>query len=180
MDLGAYAQIEDLEKVAKANGIEVPRLRGYRLMSEEKPIDMDNWLDEVDVWCLVYLCEKQWNAKSHCYWVTKQTDKKKRYYIDGYETDGDWSIRWDRIHGKHRKMLKTAIHNAKKEYIRQAETFNKYVGRKDVLFIHSRIGGNNWFYYYKEVVNKPWFIERVDDAFDNTYCDIYARIKEDQ
>lgn len=32
MDLGAYAQIEELEELAKLNGIQVPRLRGYRLM----------------------------------------------------------------------------------------------------------------------------------------------------
>ena len=38
MDLFAYAQIGDLEKIAKANGIEVPRLRGYRLMSDETPV----------------------------------------------------------------------------------------------------------------------------------------------
>jgi len=31
MDLGAYVQIEDLDKIAKENGIVVPRLRGYRL-----------------------------------------------------------------------------------------------------------------------------------------------------
>lgn len=33
MDLFAYTQIEDLEEIAKENGIECPRLRGYRLMS---------------------------------------------------------------------------------------------------------------------------------------------------
>ena len=74
-------------------------------------------------------------------------------------------------------MLKTAIHNDKKAYERQAEVFNKYVGRDDILYIHARIGGGNWSHYYKDVVNQPWFIEKVDDGFDSTYCDIYARIK---
>ena len=37
MDLGAYVQIGDLESLMKANGIDIPRLRGLRLMSEEKP-----------------------------------------------------------------------------------------------------------------------------------------------
>lgn len=35
MDLGAYVNIEDLDAIAKANGIDIPRLRGYRLMKEE-------------------------------------------------------------------------------------------------------------------------------------------------
>ena len=42
MDLGAYAQIKDIEKIAKENGIVVPRLRGYRLMKNEEQI---NYLD---------------------------------------------------------------------------------------------------------------------------------------
>ena len=37
MDLYAYAQIPIYEEIAKENGIEIPRLRGYRLMSEEEP-----------------------------------------------------------------------------------------------------------------------------------------------
>ena len=40
MDIGAYVQIDDLDKIAKENGIEVPRLRGYRLMKDEKPVDI--------------------------------------------------------------------------------------------------------------------------------------------
>ena len=54
--------------------------------------------------------------------------------------------------------------------------FNKYVGRKDILYIHARIGGGNWSYYHHRVDKQPWFIEKVDDAFDSTYCDIYAKI----
>ena len=57
-------------------------------------------------------------------------------------------------------------------------TFNKYCGREDVLYIHARIGGSNWkFYGGNELEKKPWFIEKVDDYFDDTYCDIYARIE---
>ena len=48
------------------------------------------------------------------------------------------------------------------------------------MYIHSRIGGKNWSHYYKEVVDKEWFLEKVDDCFDSTYCDIYAKIKENK
>lgn len=37
MDLGAFSKIDRLAKIAADNGIYVPRLRGYRLMSEEEP-----------------------------------------------------------------------------------------------------------------------------------------------
>ena len=57
------------------------------------------------------------------------------------------------------------------------EGTDKYVGRKDVFCVHARIGGNNWNYYggYK-LEKEPWFLERVDDYWDSTYCDIYVKI----
>ena len=36
----------------------------------------------------------------------------------------------------------------------------------------------NWLAYDGDKISKqPWFIEKVDDPYDDTYCDIYARIK---
>ena len=59
------------------------------------------------------------------------------------------------------------------------DTFNKYAGRKDVLYVHARIGGNNWvFFGGQKVAEHPAFIERVDDWFDSTYCDIYLKVDE--
>ena len=106
MDLYAYSQIPRFTDLAKKNGIDVPRLRGYRLMSEEELME---------------------------------------------DTKGE----------------------------EQYEVFNRYVGRPDVLMIHARIGGNNWEYYDGDntVAKEPWFLEKVDDCDDNTYCDIYARVK---
>lgn len=117
MDIAAFAQIERIKSIAEKNGIEIPRLRGYRLMLEEGAMPEDK-LDEA---------------------------------------------------------LKSYGEDVKKQY----KTYNKYCGRADVLYIHARIGGANWDCYGgREIEKQLWFIERVDDGFDNTYCDIYARIKE--
>ena len=64
---------------------------------------------------------------------------------------------------------------------RQFSTFNKYVGRKDVLMVHARVGGDNWEFFdcHKTVATQPWFIEKVDDCFDNTYCDIYCKLSQE-
>ena len=59
------------------------------------------------------------------------------------------------------------------------ETFDKYSGRSDVLYIHARIGGGNWHSYRDQVKGQPWFLEKVDDPYDTTYCDIYAKIDPD-
>lgn len=113
MDLYAYSQIERLDGLAKKNGIDVPRLRGYRLMSEEILITED------------YIKKLGENARD------------------------------------------------------TLETFNKYVGRCDILYIHARIGGGNWSHYRDQVDGQTWFLEKVDDPYDDTYCDIYAKIDPD-
>ena len=174
MDLGAYANIELLEEIAKKNGIKVPRLRGYRLMKNEEPMRVT----KEDMKYISYkecddLCHSIpfWGSNARAYIYCRERSSVQEYYID------DEKVRWDRIHGWKRKVLKTAIHNQKKRIEKQNVVWNKYVGRDDILYIHARIGGGNWPYYYEEVVNEPWFIEKVDDAWDSTYCDIYARIR---
>jgi len=176
MDLGAYAQIETLEKIAKDNGIECPRLRGYRLMAEESHTELtaEN-IQDIKYECAEDLCRSDpfWNNNAIAHEYSGWTDALVEYYLD----ENARNIKWEKIHGWKRKTLKTAIHNRLRPFKKQIDTFNKYVGRADVLYIHARIGGKNWPYYYKNVVNQPWFIEKVDDAYDNTYCDIYAKIK---
>lgn len=176
MDLYAYANIENLQELAKANNIHCPRLRGYRLMSEEKPIEItDEDIQFCEYTCADYLCDSvpTFSPNSCCSEDSSRTRRIKKKYLNEETRE----VRWDRIHGWKRKVLKTEIHNAVREFKKQYEVWNKYAGREDILYIHARIGGGNWPYYYKDVVNQPWFIEKIDDAYDSTYCDIYARIR---
>jgi hypothetical protein len=190
MDLGAYAQIEDLSEIAKKNGIDVPRLRGYRLMKDEKPIDISAMLKREAVYCCENLVSDQWNElhpNMLDYWYCRglNVDKNKKKYLSYHiETTNSGTrykvfdaIKWEKIHGKHRKALKFAIKQQSPKVIAQFEMWNKYCGREDVLYIHARIGGLNWEYYDGDttVATQPWFLDRVDDL-DCTYCDIYAKI----
>lgn len=186
MDLGAYVQIEDLGKIAKENGIVVPRLRGYRLMKTEEPVDLNEVTKCIEVEECESLIGSSWILNSCIYTINETTRRnKKRYMKYHYEvTEGGHSyivydsVRWDRIHGRHRKDLKLAIKQRRKRFTKQYEMFNKYCGQDDVLYIHARIGGNNWKYYGgDELKTHPWFLEHVDDACDSTYCDIYAKLK---
>lgn len=180
MDLGAYAQIEELKSIAEANGIVVPRLRGYRLMKDEEP---DTWdYGDKEVECVESLCTSVpfWNPNADCHEWSLHTDMLKNYYLKSiYDSQGNktYSVCWDRIHGRKRKILKTFIHNEKKRVEKQRAAWNKYAGRKDVLYIHARIGGSNWSQYHSQVDTKPWFLEKADDSYDDTYCDIYAKIE---
>lgn len=177
MDLGAYAEIERWEKIAKDNGIYVPRLRGYRLMSDEIPFSNDRVI-EIAMDAATGVCDNIVRTGcSYCWEGSPAADRRARKYLvhDGYKTPTD--IKWSAVHGKLRRQLKFEVKKAVKLAKKQYDAWNRYCGRSDVLFIHARIGGENWPYYRKVVVNQPWFIEKVDDTCDSTYCDIYARIE---
>lgn len=186
MDLFAYAQIGDLEKIAKTNGIEVPRLRGYRLMSDETPVseaEIKKIIQDCGVDVCKELCtaEPFWKINADWWSCNPRTNALCDYYL-AKGADGEYeSIRWDRIHGWKRKVLKFALKKQKQKIQRQYGMWNKYVGRKDVLYIHARIGGGNWNCFGgNELMKQPWFLDKVDDWVDGTYCDIYASIKEEE
>lgn len=188
MDLVAYAQIEDLDELVKKNDIVVPRCRGYRLMKDEEPVNLNyNYLrHNIELSTIVRLCQSEWGRSE---WVTFNDYTKRRceYFIKNYEFYWEPKdkpgykepqIRWDRLKGKNKRIFITAVKNELRRYREQYDVWNKYSGKENILYIHARIGGGNWPSYYTEVVGKPWFIEKVDDAYDSTYCDIYARLKE--
>ena len=196
MDLGAYIQIESLYEIAAKNNISVPRLRGYRLMKEEIPVDLKSVVHfEYEAYNLIreYFIRDAINkyipwqldnfsrTKNKAYYSRKvrlytNTDKCVNKYYDYFE-DKEKPFPWYKFHGKLRRKLKLLYKQCSRKSNAQYEVFNKYVGRNDVLYIHARIGGNNWKYFNGEELEKqPWFLEKVDDCFDSTYCDIYAKI----
>lgn len=183
MNLTAYSQIEDLMPVLQSTGIEIPRLRGLGLMKNEEPVnqtDLNEILHSMEILAVQNLCESfpAWDFYSCCSELCTATDRRiKKYMI--LDEDGDSiSIRWDRIHGKKRKTAKYAIKQYKKAVIDNIKVFNKYAGRDDVLFVHARIGGDNWNYFNGPsiVASHQAFLEKVDDYFYSTYCDIYLKI----
>lgn len=186
MNLYAYMQIDELSELAKFNNIEIPRLRGYEWMKNAKPDRYmnKNELKEFEVDLLEELIEQNWDLRSPWYSLDDHTNYLKRKYIKkeyfhiGSQVECIKSVKWELIHGWKRKLLKTFIHNELVRHNKQIDIYNKYVGREDVLMIHSRIGGCNWKYYKgDEISQKPWFLEKVDDSYDSTYCDIYAKIE---
>lgn len=182
MDLLAYLNIPNLEEVARKNGIVVPRLRGYTLMAEEEQVSRSEMLAEVHAACIYriedmccsyprFSINPAWSEYSL---ATKRS--KDKYLIK--DSDGHTvGIRWNLLHGKKRKNVKYVMKKTRRIIERFYEVQNKYAGRADVLKVHARIGGGNWPYYYQEVVDKPWFLEKVDSIYDSTYCDIFCRIE---
>ena len=64
-----------------------------------------------------------------------------------------------------------------KQKKQEIDMWNKFAGRDDVLYIHAKIGCSNWSgYHWSNFIKEPWFLGAVDNQFDSTYCDIYAKI----
>lgn len=177
MNIYAYANIERLTEITQKNNIVVPRLRGYCLMSEASCFNEKEQMDSfINIRHIVTdLCTSVpfWTDDASRYKYGLKTDKLRRKYL-GRNTEQ--TINWNKIHGKKRRVLKFAIKNKRKRIKAQYDIWNKYVGRADVLCIHARIGGCNWEAYKENVIHEPWFLEKVDDYADSTYCDIYAKL----
>lgn len=167
MDLTAYKQIADLSKVAEANGIDVPRLRGYRWMGAETPQSEEEtqaYIDEVLI--------SEWHGLERiaCNLLEDAINRD----MSAWSAD----MSWKRYH-------EDTIASFEYYYKKQIGMWNKYAGRKDVLMIHSRMGGKEvetydnetkeWTVVYS-LEDQPWFLDHVYDAYDSTYCDIYAKL----
>ena len=187
MDLYAYMQIGTLESIAKANGIEIPRLRGYRLMKDEQPLGQASFaklFQDCEIDAVEMLCRSIpfWKLRPKYRIYNSKTDDIRNCYLNfEYDENGSRvakSVRWDRIHGKKRRILKYEVKKNKRQALAQYSLLNKYAGQENVLYIHSRMGGNNWdAYEHKDaLLSQPWFLARVDDWWDGTYCDFYAKI----
>lgn len=183
MDLFAYAQIDDLEEILKRQSIEVPRLRGLRLMKDEDVVT-DETMEEMihdEILNTVQKIVEQGTLDSWSSWL----DDTRNDILIRKDVVHEWGTRrevvgyrWDKIHGKKRKWIKFEIKKIKARVRKQYEMWNKYVG-KDVLYVHSRCGGHNWGYYgASKLLTHPDFLDRCDDYWDGTYCDIYFKIKE--
>ena len=176
MDLGAYVQIDNLSKLAKLNGINVERLRGYRYMKyEDKPIDVDEEMKDLNRYIVEDLVTgiPAWSINSNVHSWNSESDKKVRKFYD-FKNE---RIKWENIHGKRRKNLKYVLKIKRLEVKKQFDLFNKYLGREDILYIHARLGSRNWSgIHYWDYEKEPWYIDGIDDCFDDSYCDIYAKI----
>lgn len=153
MDLGAHAQIEKLSEIAEKNGINVERLRGYRLMKDEEP-----WTEEEMADALNNLVADYWWSRSdQC--DPDWFDHKVKDYRNGYRPPVT------------PKGMFKEIALLKGRFANQSRCWNKYAGQDGVLYIHSRCGEE-----YRKYANEPWFLDGCLDSFDPTYCDIFAKI----
>ena len=183
MDLFAYTQIVDLQAIADRNDISVPRCRGYRLMKNEECVttaEIEQMITEQALYEAENLFRLHPSGLSYEYSESAMARARRYIVIRKNENgfDDPVAVRWDRVHGKMRKAVKRVFKQVRRDVKDQYALFNSYVGREDVLYIHARLGSTSWTdeKIKAEITRQPWFLAKVDDSFDSSYCDIYARI----
>ena len=180
MDLGAYAQIKDLESYLTKYKIEVPRLRGLRLMKEQHKVSQKNIKEfyEDDILnTLEWLFSQPMNFANSIWSSSKDRVKHKGLIYDENKKVIGYDL--TQVHGKLKKKAKLLIKQCKRSYQEQFKLFNSMVG-KDVLYVHARIGGGNWNWCNGiELTRHPRYLAHIYDSSDSTYCDLYFNIKED-
>lgn len=182
MDLGAFVQIEDLASIAKANGIEVNRLRGYRLMRDEKPEDIEAICKDREVSLCEELCAMKWNPDSQFLCYGGSTDPYFNKFIINYDKRYEkgvrLSINWEIMTDAEKEILRSYIEERTADFKKQWSLWNSFCGRNDVLYIHARQGTTNWSETtFKDYQDKLWFLAACNDGDDPSYCDIYAKIE---
>ena len=187
MDLGAYVQIKDIEPLVQKNGIDVSRVRGYRLMKDEKPVSELELKDIInDNAC--YKIEEMLSLDMEFFRLTglkaysgETPAIKKKKYLYEYKIGEDYKVgvKWNNVHGKLRKRMKFIYKQVKKGVYDQYGIWNKYAGQDNVLYIHAKLGSWNWSdKWHKDCASEDWYLDSCDDSFDRAYCDIYARLKD--
>ena len=105
----------------------------------------------------------RWNDKRLQFTLSceMKPSKRRKYLKYDEETGWDESVRWENIHGRHRKTAKFECKKGRKNIIKNVNTFNKYVGRDDVLRVCARLGGFNWIYFRGDKFTKhPAFLKK--------------------
>lgn len=186
MDLGAYVKIDSFDNILENQSITVPRLRGIRWMGSEvhkitksemaEYIKENNIEDAEDILRTNENGGIEYSYRTDKYIKDKIIEKKDE---DGYICKVD--INFKNIHGKKRKQIKYAMKKNKIEIPMQATLWNKYVGKKDVLYVHARMGYKGsqveWAEEWNNLINHPDFLGWIPDYIgDSSYCDIYIRI----
>lgn len=165
----------------ETKGFDIPRLRGLRKMECIAPMTDAEYKQLIqrrrgDGYEYALAVRPKWTLKPRYSEYSSETRRMEKKFLikDGYQTTG---VRWGLIHGKRRKAVKYwgkyYTRHAKAQY----DMWNRYAGRNDVMYISARIGTGNWSdFHWSQYTNEPWFIDAIDDTFDETYCDIYVKI----
>ena len=102
--------------------------------------------------------------------------KRCRYVELDRSTGLETSVKWENIHCKHRKIAKFLCKKGRKRILNNFNTFNKYVGRNDILRICLWTHTDDQHYFAKNLIKHSSFVEQVCGACDDDYSNMYFKV----
>lgn len=178
-----YFNMDKLDSLLTSINITISRIRDFNFMAFSKgftPEEVTDTIHDFEMYNIAALIDNRQRWKDFRLQPTlsdSMTYNKRRRYFQ-YNKDGEEiGVKWKNIHGRHRKTAKFWCKKSEHQIVDTMNTFNKYVGKNDVLRINARLGGINWRCFGGIDIEKhPAFIEKVDSCYEETYCDIYIKI----
>ena len=152
----------------------------FLIMKEESKIsleEIDKIMAEQEVMIVDRLLSSnpRWTLQPY---FTKAKNKEKYVHKYIHFDDKREYVRWNRLHGKHRKIVKFECKKEKKKIKDRVFAFNQFAGREDVMCIrvdtHHSEDGNGFLYQIKFL---PYFLSMNpsyrNEAFSSNIYDIY-------
>lgn len=176
MEYNIAKRVNDL--IVEVTGVPLLPIQDARIMkNEESPYDEDyiqHVIGRNEVAIVEHLIMSRWSSRPKKKLL--RSVKLMYKYID-YDKliKTNNGIKWENLHGKKRKIAKYKIKKLRREIRKKYDTYNKYVGRDDVLYFHTIVDTNQ----YNELRHSQSYIEDIPDWYDPRYKDMYFKADSD-
>lgn len=172
-------EIRTVFDIFETTGVAVPGIRSICVMKEEEKIslsEIDRVMKREEVFIIDDLLSSYPRWTIHPYY-TRPKNKEKYVHKYIHSSEEEAYVRWDRIHGKHRKIAKFECKKEKKRAKEAAGVFNKYVGKDDVICVYvfpqNRSDKEEWI---KQIKSELSFLEINTDYDDPCIYNVYLKV----
>lgn len=163
--------------IAEVTGTSLISIQDIRFMRDEELYSEESIQDTInrnDMSVIKHLVMSKWSYNPKRFLGLFPELFKKYIDYDRFKKTGKGII-WENIHGKKRRVAKYETKKFHKSIRNQYETYNKYVGRDDVLYFHTILNNEQ----YNKLCSSSSYIEDVADWFDPRYRDMYFKADPD-
>lgn len=174
-------EINTRNDILQTAGVSIPG--EFLIMKEETKIsleEVDQIMKKQEVMIIDRLLSSnpRWTLQPY-FTMPKNKEKYVHKYI--HFDSKEEHVRWDRLHGKHRKIVKFECKKEKGKIRDGILTFNHFAGREDVMCIrvdtsHSE-NGKGFLY---QIESLPYFLTMnlsyENEAFSSNIYDIYLKV----
>lgn len=173
----------DVLRTVDMADIMIPMIKSVFIMVEEKKIPLsmiDHNMKEQEVLIIDSLLSSQPRWTLHPYFTIPKNKEKYVHKYIYWDSKGEY-VRWNQIHGKHRKIARFECKKERKRISEMILAFNHFAGRNDVICI--RVESRDFKKkeeYISKIKTSESFLQINPNynskLFDSTIQDIYLKV----